>query len=208
MHNLPDLPYNYSSLEPYIDEQTMHLHHQKHHAGYVKKLNDILAKHPKLQKLSIEDLLKSINDVPESIRQSVINNGGGHANHTLFWQIMSPDGKREPEGDLKTAINKTFGGFQKFKEEFTQKSLSVFGSGWVFLIIKPGGILTVKRHSFQNSPIMHGNTPILGLDLWEHAYYLKYQNQKAKYIEAWWNIVDWEKVEKLYQQTVHVPSNK
>ncbi len=151
MHNLPDLPYNYSSLEPYIDEQTMHLHHQKHHAGYVKKLNDILAKHPKLQKLSIEDLLKSINDVPESIRQSVINNGGGHANHTLFWQIMSPDGKREPEGDLKNAINKTFG---------------------------------------------------------EHAYYLKYQNQKAKYIEAWWNIVDWEKVEKLYQQTVYVPSNK
>jgi len=190
---LLDLPYDYKALEPHIDERTMRIHHDKHHAGYVNKLNAVLEGHPELAGRSIEDLLRGIDEVPAEMRQAVINNGGGHANHSLFWEIMSGDGESEPEGELAEAIKKEFSSFEKFKEVFSEKAGSVFGSGWVFLTIADGK-LECKRQSFQNSPYMNGKTPILGLDVWEHAYYLKYQNERAKYIEAFWNIVNWGKV--------------
>jgi len=201
MHSLPDLPYNYSDLEPHIDEETMRIHHLMHHAGYVSKLNDALKEHKDLSALSLKDLLKNLNKVPENIRQSVTNNAGGHANHFLFWQIMSPTGGGEPKGELMDSIKKEFDSFESFKEEFTKKALSVFGSGWVFLVLTPEGNLQIKRHSFQNSPITHGNTPILALDVWEHAYYLKYKNKRADYIKAWWNTVSWSKVSQISSQT-------
>ncbi|OGM33509.1 superoxide dismutase [Candidatus Woesebacteria bacterium RIFCSPHIGHO2_01_FULL_44_21] len=194
---LPKLSYSYDALEPYIDEATMHLHHEKHHQAYVDNLNKALEKYPELQKKSIEELLKNIHDVPEDIRQVVINHGGGHANHSFFWTIMSPKGGGKPKGELADAINKTFGDFQKFREEFSNKAMAVFGSGWAFLIKTPDGKLQLKRHSFQNSPLMQGNMPILGLDVWEHAYYLKYQNRRVEYIEAFWNVVNWEEANKL-----------
>jgi Fe-Mn family superoxide dismutase len=200
MHQLPKLPYDYDALEPHIDARTMEIHHTKHHQGYVDKLNKALEGHDDLMSKSIEDLLENINDVPESIRQAVINNGGGHANHSLFWEILGPADEAEmtPHGDLLEAINNTFGSFEDFKEAFSTKAANVFGSGWVFLIVDGSGKLSIKRHSFQNSPLMSGNTGILGLDVWEHAYYLKYQNKRADYIEAWWNVVNWDKVSELY----------
>lgn len=190
---LPKLPYGYDALEPHIDKKTMHIHHNKHHADYVTNLNKALEGHGELQDKSIESLLAEIDQVDEDIKQTVINNGGGHANHSLYWTIMNPRGGGEPKGDLADAINKHFGGLTKFKEEFSQKAVSLFGSGWVFLTIKDGK-LVCKRHSFQNSPHMHGSIPLLGIDLWEHAYYLKYQNKKAEYISAWWNVVNWGEV--------------
>lgn len=176
----------------------MHLHHEKHHQAYIDNLNKALQKYPFLQEKTIEDLLMGIDDVPEDIKQAVINHGGGHANHSFFWEILAPKAKGEPKGELADAINKTFGGFEKFKQQFTEKAMSVFGSGWAFLIKTADGNLRLKRHSFQNSPLMHGNFPILGLDVWEHAYYLKYQNRRGEYIEAWWNIVNWDKANELY----------
>ena len=194
MFTLPDLPYAYDALEPYIDDATMRLHHDKHHAAYVEKLNDALKGQPKLLKLSIEELLGSLDRVPGGIKQAVINHGGGHANHSFFWEIMSPKAGPEPTGELVKAIKQTFGGFEEFKKQFTDKALGVFGSGWAFLMMTPDQKLKLKRHSFQNSPLMHGNLPILGIDVWEHAYYLKYQNRRAEYIENWWHVVNWTKV--------------
>lgn len=202
-HQLPELEYKYSDLEPHIDAKTMEIHHSKHHAGYVTKLNTALENHKELASKSVEGLLKNIENVPEDIRQAVINNGGGHANHSLFWATMSPKGENEPSGKLANAITKSFGSLDKFKAEFTEKAKTLFGSGWVFLTVDPSGKLTCKRHSFQNSPLMHGATPILGLDVWEHAYYLKYQNRRPDYIEAWWNIVNWEQVSKNFLQNRH-----
>jgi len=193
-YQLPELPYKFDALEPYIDAQTMEIHHDKHHAGYVNKLNAALEGHDNLAKLSIEELLQKIDDVPEEIRQSVINNGGGHANHSLFWKILSPE-ESEPTGKFLDALNAEFASFDGFKEKFTEKALSLFGSGWVFLQVGANGKLSLKRHSFQNSPYMHGNIPVLGLDVWEHAYYLKYQNKRAEYVEAFWNIINWKEVE-------------
>ncbi len=195
---LPDLPYDYNALEPAIDEETMHLHHDKHHAAYVTNLNKALEGHDDLLAMPIEELLKNITQVPEGKRQAVINNGGGHANHSFFWKIMKPQGGGEPIGELKSAIEEEFGSFDEFKKQFLEKALAVFGSGWAFLIKTPDGKLKLKRHSFQNSPILQGNIPVLGLDVWEHAYYLKYQNRRAEYIENWWNIINWEEANKNY----------
>jgi Fe-Mn family superoxide dismutase len=195
---LPDLPYGYNSLEPAIDEETMKLHHDKHHATYIANLNKALEGHDDLLAMPIEELLKNITQVPEGKRQAVINNGGGHANHSFFWKIMKPQGGGEPTGELKTAIEKEFGNFEEFKKQFSEKALTIFGSGWAFLVKTPEGTLKLKRHSFQNSPILQGNTPILGLDVWEHAYYLKYQNRRAEYIQNWWNVINWEEANKNF----------
>lgn len=193
MFTLPDLPYPTAALEPYIDKQTMEIHHGKHHAAYVDNLNKALAGHEDLLNMPVEKLLKNIAKVPEGSRQAVINHGGGHANHSFFWQIMSPN-PPNPSPSLLSLLNSTFGSLDKFKEAFTAKAMSIFGSGWAFLIKKSDGSLALKRHSFQNSPLMHGNIPILGIDVWEHAYYLKYQNRRAEYIENWWNVVNWSAV--------------
>lgn len=190
---LPSLPYGYKDLEPYIDEETMRLHHSKHHQSYVDNLNKALEGKDELANKSLEELLRGVNGIDKNIRQAVINHGGGHANHSFFWKIMAPNSGK-PEGKFLEAVNSTFGSLDKFKAEFTKKAMSVFGSGWAFLIKTPGGKLSLKRHSFQNSPLMHGNVPILGLDVWEHAYYLKYQNKRAEYIDAWWNVVNWREV--------------
>ena len=192
---LPSLPYEYNALEPYIDEATMHIHHEKHHAGYVDKLNTALEGHTELSSKSIEDLLKDINSVPEDIRQAVINSGGGHANHMLFWQIMSPNTTNEPTGELAKAI----GDYAKFKEKFINAAATRFGSGWAWLVIKEDKSTAVYSTANQDSPLMQGDTPILGLDVWEHAYYLKYQNKRPDYISAFFNIINWEKVGELYQ---------
>lgn len=200
MFTLPDLPYAYNALEPYIDERTMQIHHDKHHAAYVKNLNDALAGHDDLLAMPIEDLMKSIAKVPEAIRTKVRNNGGGHANHTLFWEIMNGNPKGEsriPNGELKTAIEKTFGSFEKFQELFANAGISRFGSGWAWLV-KDGGKLAIIDTPNQDTPLMDGKTPILGLDVWEHAYYLKYQNMRADYIKNWWSVVSWRAVEKRF----------
>jgi len=194
---LPDLPYDYNALEPVIDEETMKLHHDKHHATYIANLNKALEGHDDLLSMPIEELLKNVNQVPEGKKQAVINNGGGHANHSFFWKIMKPGGS-EPTGELKTAIEKEFGSFDEFKKQFSEKALTVFGSGWAFLVKTADGNLKLRRHSFQNSPILQGNIPVLGLDVWEHAYYLKYQNRRVEYIENWWKVVNWEEAEKNY----------
>src|SRR3989344_2798012 len=193
MFSLPDLPYATDALEPYIDKQTMEIHRAKHRAAYVDNLNKALAGRDDLLDMPVEDLLKNIDKVPEGSRQAVINHGGGHANHSFFWKIMSPN-PSNPSQPLLSALNSSFGSFDKFKEAFTSKAMSVFGSGWAFLIQKPDGSLALKRHSFQNSPLLHGNKPILGIDVWEHAYYLKYQNRRADYITAWWKVVNWSAV--------------
>lgn len=198
---LPDLPYPYNALEPHIDERTMRIHHGKHHAAYVDNLNKALSGHKELAGSSVEKLLAEIEEVPEDIRQTVVNNGGGHANHSFFWEIMLPAQRTSsPEGDLKDALNKHFGSFDKFKEQFNERAMTVFGSGWAFLMVTSNDSLKVKRHSFQNSPLMHGNVPILGLDVWEHAYYLKYQNRRADYIKAWWNVVNWKEVSRRFEE--------
>ncbi len=202
MYSLPKLTYSYSALEPYIDEATMKIHHTKHHTAYVDNLNKALSGHKGFLSKTIENLLAEIDKVPQNIRQTVINHGGGHANHTLFWKIMSPNGGGKPNGSVLKAIEKTFKSFENFKEQFTEKAMSVFGSGWAFLIVTKDKSLSLKRHSFQNSPYMHGNIPILGIDVWEHAYYLKYQNRRVDYIKAWWNIVNWKKVEENFNKAV------
>ena len=198
-HQLPNLPYGFDALEPHIDAQTMQIHHGKHHAGYVKNLNAALDKHPELQAKSLEELLQGIQSVPDDIRTAVRNNAGGHANHSLFWTIMTPQGGGEPTGKLADAIKKTFGDFAKFKEQFTQAATTRFGSGWAWLTMTNGN-LEISSTPNQNSPLMEGNVPVMGLDVWEHAYYLKYQNRRAEYITAWWNVVNWAEIAKRYER--------
>ena len=194
MYELPKLTYSYDSLEPHIDAQTMEIHYTKHHQGYVNKLNTALENHSELQDKPLEDLLWTLDSVPEEIRKAVRNNGGGHLNHSLFWKVMSPDGGGEPQGELAEAINKDLGGFNQFKEDFANTATTVFGSGWAWLVKDGSGKLLVKSTSNQDSPVMEGLTPLLGLDVWEHAYYLKYQNKRPDYIGAFWNVVNWEEV--------------
>jgi superoxide dismutase, Fe-Mn family len=196
---LPPLPYPEDALEPHIDARTMSIHHDKHHAAYLNNLNDALKKHPDLQAKSVEELLSDLNRVPEDIRTVVRNNGGGYANHNLFWQIMSPDGGGEPTGELAQAINQKFGGFAAFKEQFGKAATGRFGSGWAWLSLGANGELDLSSTANQDSPLMEGKRPILGLDVWEHAYYLKYQNRRPDYIEAWWNVVDWDAVAERYK---------
>ena len=191
---LPDLPYAKDALEPHIDARTMEIHHDKHHAGYTNKLNGALEKHPELADASIEDLLGNLESVPADIQTAVRNNGGGFANHALFWQVMGPQGGGEPSGELATAINQTFGGFDTFKQAFASAAAGRFGSGWAWLVVDAFGKLQVYSTANQDSPLMNGHTPILGLDVWEHAYYLNYQNRRPDYIEAFWNVVNWNKV--------------
>ena len=197
MFKLPDLPYAYGALEPYIDEATMRLHHGKHHAAYVENLNKALAGHPNLAAKPIEELL--VGELPGEIKQAVINHGGGHFNHSFFWESMTPGSVKKPEGELTEAIEKTFGNFEKFQEDFAGKAMSVFGSGWAWLLLTPKKKLVLKRHSFQTPPLAGGNKPLLGIDVWEHAYYLKYQNRRADYIKAFWNVVNWGKVEENFK---------
>jgi len=199
---LPPLPYPYDALEPYIDAQTMEIHHTKHHQGYVNNLNKALEGYPELQNKSIEELLRGINEIPEAIRTAVRNNGGGHANHSLFWTIMKPNGGGEPSGELAEAIKATFGSFEAFKEKFSAEAAGRFGSGWAWLVVDENGKLQVYSTPNQDSPYMQGHTPILGLDVWEHAYYLKYQNRRAEYIQNWWNVVNWDQVAQYYKEAL------
>ena len=200
-HELPKLPYSYDALEPHIDARTMEIHHTKHHQTYINNLNAALEKHPQLQGKGVEDLLKNLNAIPEDIRTAVRNNGGGHLNHSLFWPTMSPKGGGEPTGELAKAINSAFGGFANFKDQLAKAGIGRFGSGWAWLSVESGGKLVITSTPNQDSPISEGQTPILGVDVWEHAYYLKYQNRRPDYIAAWWNVVNWEQVAKNYAVT-------
>jgi len=191
---LPDLPFAKDTLEPHIDAQTMEIHHGKHHAAYVNNLNAALEKAPEIQSWSIEDLLTRITHVPEAIRQAVINNGGGHHNHTLFWDILTPGGSKAPTGKLAEAINNTFAGYDRLKEQMTQAGMTRFGSGWSWLVKDGSGKLSIYSTANQDSPLMQGHTPLLGIDVWEHAYYLKYQNRRPDYLAAIWNVINWDKV--------------
>jgi len=195
---LPPLPYDYAALEPHLDEQTMRIHHDKHHAGYVNNLNAALEGQAALQDKSIEELLRTIGTVPEAIRTAVRNNGGGHYNHTMFWEIMAPGGARAPEGRLAGALN-SFGGLDGFKEQFTKAGMTRFGSGWAWLVRTDGGGLAIESTANQDCPLMDGKYPVLGCDVWEHAYYLKYQNRRPDYLAAWWNVVNWTVVGKRFE---------
>ncbi len=197
-HELPPLPYAFDALEPHIDAKTMEIHHDKHHATYVTKLNEALAKHPGLENRPLEQLLRGLDEVPEDIRTAVRNHGGGHANHTLFWEIMGPGGGGSPSGELAEAIQRDLGGFDSFKEKLTNAAANQFGSGWGWLVAD-GGHLDVIARPNQDSPLMEGKTPILGVDVWEHAYYLRYQNRRPDYLAAWWNTVDWQAVAQRYR---------
>jgi superoxide dismutase, Fe-Mn family len=194
-HSLPPLPYPHDALEPHIDKQTMEIHHGKHHAAYVNNLNAALEKHPELQSKSVEDLIGGLSTVPEAIRGAVRNNGGGHANHTMFWQIMGPNAGGAPTGAIADAINGSFGSLDKLKEELKKAAVGRFGSGWAW-VIESGGKLTVESTANQDSPSMEGKKPLFGIDVWEHAYYLKYQNRRPDYIDAWWNVVNWAEINK------------
>ena len=196
-HELPKLPYDFAALEPHIDAQTMEIHHGKHHQGYVTKLNAALESHAGLQSKSVEELIGNLGSLPEDIRGAVRNNGGGHANHSLFWQVMSPHGGGAPGGALAGAIDAAFGGFDTFKDAFGAAAGGRFGSGWAWLI-DDGGTLSITSTPNQDSPLMDGQTPILGLDVWEHAYYLKYQNRRPDYVAAWWNVVNWDEVARRF----------
>jgi superoxide dismutase, Fe-Mn family len=199
-YELPPLPYDYSALEPYIDTQTMQLHHDKHHQTYVTNLNNALKDQGQFASLSLEDLMRRINEVPESIRTAVRNNGGGHINHTMFWQIMKPNGGGEPTGAIASAIQSAFGSFDAFKTAFNDAGAKRFGSGWAWLVLDRGGKLSVTSTANQDSPFMDGNYPVMGNDVWEHAYYLKYQNRRPDYLNAWWNVVNWDEISRRYQQ--------
>ena len=201
-HQLPALPYPNNALEPHIDETTMMIHHDRHHNAYVTNLNAALESAPELQSKSIEDLIADLNAVPEAIRTAVRNNGGGHANHSLFWETIGPNGGGAPSGALAAAIDSELGGFDKFKEDFAKAGATRFGSGWAWLAASPEGKLKVYSLPNQDSPIMEGDTPLLGLDVWEHAYYLKYQNKRPDYIAAFWNVVNWAEVGKRYEAAV------
>ncbi len=193
-HQLPDLSYAFDALEPTIDERTMRIHHGKHHQGYVNKLNAALDGHAALQDMSVEDLLRGIDSIPEAIRGAVRNNGGGHANHTLFWSIMSGSGGGAPGGDLAAAIDAAFGSLDAFQATFAAGAAGRFGSGWSWLVVNGNGGLEAYSTANQDSPLMQGHTPILGIDVWEHAYYLNYQNDRGAYVNAWWNVVNWDQV--------------
>jgi Fe-Mn family superoxide dismutase len=195
---LPQLPYAYEALEPHIDKETMNIHHSKHHNAYVTNLNNALAGNEELLSKSVEEVIANLDAVPEAARTAVRNNGGGHANHTLFWQILSPNGGGAPAGELADAINNKFGSFESFKEEFAKAATTRFGSGWAWLAVN-NGELEVTSTPNQDSPLMEGKTPILGLDVWEHAYYLKFQNRRPDYISTFWNVVNWEEVSNRYQ---------
>jgi Fe-Mn family superoxide dismutase len=194
-HSLPPLPYPSDALEPHIDKQTMEIHHGKHHNAYVTNLNAALEKHPDLQSKSAEDLIRGISSVPEAIRTAVRNNGGGHVNHTMFWQIMGPNAGGAPSGASADAINAAFGGFDKFKAEFKKAAVGRFGSGWAW-VVDNGGKIAIESTPNQDNPMMDGKKPVFGIDVWEHAYYLKYQNRRPDYIDAWWNVVNWNEVNK------------
>jgi superoxide dismutase, Fe-Mn family len=195
---LPQLPYAYDALEPHLDKETMEIHHSKHHNAYVTNLNNALAGNEELLSKTVEEVIANLDAVPESARMAVRNNGGGHANHTLFWQILSPNGGGAPAGELADAINNKFGSFESFKEEFAKAATTRFGSGWAWLAVN-NGELEVTSTPNQDSPVMEGKTPILGLDVWEHAYYLKFQNRRPDYINTFWNVVNWDEVSKRYQ---------
>ncbi len=199
IHELPKLPYAYNALEPYVDAQTMEIHYTKHHGAYVAKLNNALKEFPEWQEKSVEELLRSLDQIPESIRTAVRNHGGGHYNHSLFWQMLRPAGGGEPEANLKKVITEVFGSFENFKAEFVKTAAGIFGSGWAWLVINEEGKLAITSTPNQDNPISKGEQPILGLDVWEHAYYLKYQNKRPDYIEAWWNVVNWDEVSRLHE---------
>ena len=196
-HELPQLPYAHNALEPFIDEQTMQIHHGKHHQTYVNNLNAALEKHPELQGKPVEQLIADLNAIPEDIRTAVRNNGGGHANHTFFWRIMGPNAGGAPTGAIAEAINAKFGSFDAFKDAFAKAAAGRFGSGWAW-VVKSGNGIDVVSTANQDSPLMEGKTPVLGIDVWEHAYYLKYQNKRPDYVTAWWNVVNWDAVNKAF----------
>ncbi len=197
-HTLPELPYAYDALEPHIDALTMEIHHSRHHQTYVNNLNAAL-EGTGLEEVPVDELLASLDRVPEEKRQAVINNGGGHSNHTMFWQMMSPNGGGQPQGKVAQAIDSELGGFEAFKDAFTKAALGRFGSGWAWLSVTPEKKLVVENSLNQDSPISQGNTPVLGLDVWEHAYYLKFQNKRPDYIAAFFNVINWDEVERRYQ---------
>jgi superoxide dismutase, Fe-Mn family len=194
-HSLPPLPYPSDALEPHIDKQTMEIHHGKHHNAYVTNLNAALEKHPELQSKSADDLIRGLNTVPDDIRTAVRNNGGGHVNHTMFWQIMGPNAGGAPSGAIADAINTAFGSFDKFKEEFKKAAVGRFGSGWAW-VVDNGGKIAIESTPNQDNPMMDGKKPVFGIDVWEHAYYLKYQNRRPDYIDAWWHVVNWNEINK------------
>ena len=198
MYKLPDLGYSYNSLEPYIDEQTMRIHHTKHHQAYIDKLNGAV-KGTNFESLDVNELIKNLNDVPENIRNAVRNHGGGHSNHTFFWTIMAPNTGGEPHGHVGDAIKHTFSSFDKFKEEFTNVAMTIFGSGWAWLVIKDNKLEVIKTPN-QDSPLMEGKTPLLGIDMWEHAFYLLRQNRKNEYIDAFWHVVNWKQVNEIFEK--------
>lgn len=198
IHQLPNLPYSYDALEPYIDQATMNIHHTKHHAAYVNNLNAALEKYPELQAKSLEELLKGLDGIPKEIYWTVRNNGGGHYNHTLFWTILGPGEGGQPSGELLERLKTKFGSFDQFKEAFGKAALTRFGSGWAWLVLNKDKSLDIVSTANQDSPISDGLNPLLGLDVWEHAYYLKYQNKRADYINAWWSVVNWKAVEERY----------
>lgn len=199
---LTPLPYEYDALEPYIDRETMQFHYDKHYAGYIKKLNGAIAKYPELKDKSAEDLLRTLNSLPEDIRISVQNNGGGYLNHKMFWEIMTPNGGGEPQGKIAAAIDESFGDFDSFKQQFNTAGGARFGSGWVWLVLGKDGKLKVISTANQDSPFLTGDYPIMGNDVWEHAYYLKYQNRRGDYLNAWWNVVNWSEVNRRYEEAL------
>jgi Fe-Mn family superoxide dismutase len=199
-YEVPPLPYAYNALEPHIDEQTMHLHHDKHHAAYVTKLNGAVEKYPDLAKKSAEELIRNLSALPEDVRGVIRNNGGGHVNHSMFWQIMGPNKGGAASGAVGEAITKTFGGFDAFKEKFEAAGVNQFGSGWAWLVRTKAGAFEIKSTANQDNPMSSGEFPVLGNDVWEHAYYLKYQNRRPDYLKAWWNVVNWDEVNKRLAQ--------
>ena len=201
-YTLPVLPYPYDALEPHIDSKTMEIHHSKHHQTYINNINAGIAG-TEWEDLSVEALISKFNEVPQQLKQNVINNAGGHANHSLFWTVMSPDGGGHPEAEIAKAIEHELGGFEAFKDTFTQAALSRFGSGWAWLSVAPDQTLIVESSVNQDSPLMHGNIPILGLDVWEHAYYLHYQNRRPEYISAFFNVVNWQEVNRRYLEALN-----
>jgi len=201
-YSLPSLPYGYDALEPFIDTQTMHLHHDKHHAGYVRNLNAAVANYADLAKLPVEDLVRGLDRVPEAIRQTVRNNGGGHANHSLFWQVMQKGAPGKPTGKLARALDEKFGSFSAFQDQFTKAALGVFGSGWAWLSLNEKKELAIETSPNQDSPWMSGRIPIFGIDVWEHAYYLKYQNVRADYVTAFYKVISWNFVNGRYEKAI------
>ncbi len=201
MFTLPDLPYKYNALEPFIDEETMKIHHDKHHQAYVDKLNTALENHTDLQSMKIEELLMDIKKVPDEIRQAVINQGGGHFNHSFWWEILSTGGSKEPTGKIKEEIEKVWATFDKFKEEFTKNATTLFGSGWTYLAADENGTnFHIHNHPNQENPLLHNHIPVLGLDVWEHAYYILYKSQRPEYVKNWWNVINWDKVEEKFNK--------